>query len=403
VFPVLLTPSLSTIAALLGSEAGATIAWAHFLAFDLFVGRWIYLDSRERGLSAWLVSPLLVLTLLVGPLGLLGYLVARASTGRIAPLVLLRRAWGVNRPLTIVGVGMLGVLAASLAGLVLDGRVITGQPAWLKPAKFALSIAIYSFTLVWLLSHIRERRRLASLAAWLTAVAFVIEMAIIGLQAARGTTSHFNIATPLDSALWFTMGSFITVVWLMGVVVAALLTLQRFADPLFAWSLRLGVACGLVGMALAAPMTLPTAEQQASFARGHVVAAGAHAVGVADGGPGLPIVGWSTEGGDFRVSHFVGLHGMQVLPAVGWLLSLPALAWLSTRRRVALLWTPRLGYLGLTLLLFWQAQRGQPLIAPDALTFGVAAALAVAVAASSAALLFRGNGRSAPLLESSPR
>src|SRR5687767_12837625 len=48
-------PSLPEVAALLGTPEGATLAWAHFLAFDLFVGRWIYLDSRERQISAWLV------------------------------------------------------------------------------------------------------------------------------------------------------------------------------------------------------------------------------------------------------------------------------------------------------------------------------------------------------------
>ena len=50
-------PELSGIAALLGSPVGATIAWMHFLAFDLFVGRWIYLDSRERGIAAWIMGP----------------------------------------------------------------------------------------------------------------------------------------------------------------------------------------------------------------------------------------------------------------------------------------------------------------------------------------------------------
>jgi hypothetical protein len=48
VFPAVSSPTLAGITTLLGMPAGATIAWAHFLAFDLFVGRWIYLDSRAR-------------------------------------------------------------------------------------------------------------------------------------------------------------------------------------------------------------------------------------------------------------------------------------------------------------------------------------------------------------------
>ncbi len=80
-FQLLLNPALAPIAALLGTPFGATVAWVHFLAFDLFVGRWIFLDSRRRGISAWLTSPLLLLTLLFGPFGLLLYLLLRAFLG----------------------------------------------------------------------------------------------------------------------------------------------------------------------------------------------------------------------------------------------------------------------------------------------------------------------------------
>jgi hypothetical protein len=73
----LLNPSLASIAGLLGTPSGATIGWVHFLAIDLFAGRWAYLDSRKRGLSAWLVSPALFFILMAGPLGLLLYLLAR--------------------------------------------------------------------------------------------------------------------------------------------------------------------------------------------------------------------------------------------------------------------------------------------------------------------------------------
>ncbi|MBW7883485.1 MAG: DUF4281 domain-containing protein [Caldilineaceae bacterium] len=76
--PQLANPTLASVAALLGTEQFATIAWVHFLAFDLFAGRWAYLDSRQRGLPAWLVSPALIFVLMVGPLGLLIYLLIRA-------------------------------------------------------------------------------------------------------------------------------------------------------------------------------------------------------------------------------------------------------------------------------------------------------------------------------------
>lgn len=80
--PALLNPQLAGIRALLGTPGGATVAWVHFLAFDLFVGRWVYRDSRARGLSAWLVAPVLFAVLMVGPLGLVIYLALRAVLGR---------------------------------------------------------------------------------------------------------------------------------------------------------------------------------------------------------------------------------------------------------------------------------------------------------------------------------
>jgi len=85
IWPAIARPTLNGVAALLGSPAGATIAWVHFLAFDLFVGRWIYLDSRERQVSPWWMAPLLFLTLMLGPAGLLLYLALR-SVSPVAPV-----------------------------------------------------------------------------------------------------------------------------------------------------------------------------------------------------------------------------------------------------------------------------------------------------------------------------
>jgi hypothetical protein len=307
-----------------------------------------------------------------------------------APLAALRRAWQINRPLTLVGAAMLVLLAATVVGLVVDDRVITGAPAWMKPAKFAISIAIYAFTLIWLLTFIKGHRRLVALVSWGTALAFVVEMiAIIG-QVARGTTSHFNVATPFDAAVWRTMGAAVVGLWLLNLLTAILLLRQRLPQPAFAWGLRLGVLIAAVGMALAFLMTQPTPAQEAAAAAGQgMPIAGAHAVGVKDGGLGLPVVGWSTEGGDLRVAHFVGLHGMQVLPLLGWLAASWRAPWLRSRHRVALVGIGGLGYLGLVLLLTWQALRGQPLIAPDALTLAALAALLAAGGGSALAVLLR--------------
>jgi hypothetical protein len=242
IWPAVTRPTISGIAALLGSPAGATIAWFHFLAFDLLVGRWIYLDAQQRRISAWLISPVLFLTLMIGPVGFLLYLVIRAfapaevatgdqvehsaqrgketkqgeSTGLVHILRgarfvrnALTQAWVMNRPLTVSALLMIAVFAATLGGMLVDHRVITGAPVWLKPAKFAISISVYCFTLVWLLGFVENRPRLVGLIANVTVAGVLAEMVIIVAQAARGTTSHFNLSTPLNASLWMAMGTFI--------------------------------------------------------------------------------------------------------------------------------------------------------------------------------------------------
>ena len=82
VLPAVLQPKLPAIAALLATPEGATIAWLHFLAFDLFLGRYIYWDARERELPALAVAPILFFTLMLGPIGLLAYLGLRAALSR---------------------------------------------------------------------------------------------------------------------------------------------------------------------------------------------------------------------------------------------------------------------------------------------------------------------------------
>ncbi len=279
----------------------------------------------------------------------------------------LRKAFDVNRPLAILGIVMAVTFVASIAGIALDPRVITGAPAWLKPAKFAISVSIYCFTFVWLLGFVQNWARMVRLAGNLTVLGITVEMIIIITQAIRGTTSHFNLSTPLDSVFWMAMGAFIVLVWAMNLVLAILLIVQRMPDRVFAWSLRLGVLISFVGMASAFLMVGPTHEQLAAMASHGPRIIGAHTVGAPDGSPGLPVVGWSTMGGDLRIPHFVGLHGLQILPFIGWLLARKnrMLARLRDSHRLTLLWIAGMSYLGMLAILTWQALRGQPLIHPD--------------------------------------
>jgi hypothetical protein len=77
VLPAVARLTLAGAQELLATPDGAAAGWAHFIAFDLFVGRWIYLDSRRAGRHPLLMAPVLVLTILLGPLGLLVYLAIR--------------------------------------------------------------------------------------------------------------------------------------------------------------------------------------------------------------------------------------------------------------------------------------------------------------------------------------
>lgn len=291
---------------------------------------------------------------------------------------LFQRCWRANAPLTVLGVAMIGFTLATLAALASDPRIIAGQPAWLKPFKFGVSIATYSFSVAWLLGFVRAQqlwvKRALNLITWIVIGVCTAEIVPITVQVIRGTRSHFNVETPFDSFLLGVMAVSITVLWVANLLLVVILMRQRFQDRAFGWSLRLGLIITVIGMATGYLMTMPTPKQIASWEEGApVTLIGAHSVGVSDGGPGLPITGWSTEGGDLRIPHFVGLHALQVIPFAG--------GWLSRRRklrpgqRLSLVWTVSLSYLGLLALLTWQALRGQPLVAPDALTLGALAGL----------------------------
>jgi len=291
---------------------------------------------------------------------------------------MLKRLWRSNAALTFTGLLMLPALAIAAVGLIVDPRIITGAPAWLKPAKFAISIAIYVFTLAWSFTLIPEWKKTRSFVGWMTATVMLLELAIIDFQAYRGTTSHFNFRTPLDGALFGVMGIAIAVQTLTSVAVAIAFWRQNFEDRALGWALRLGMTIAIIGAFSGALMTQPTGTQLAAARAGHAMVMGAHTVGATDGGPGIPGAGWSTEHGDLRVPHFVGMHALQVLPLFVFVLRRRRL---STDARVRLTLTAGGSYVTLFAILLTQALRGQSVLntvlSPDPLTIGMFGAWAL--------------------------
>ncbi|WP_030439043.1 hypothetical protein [Actinoplanes subtropicus] len=314
------------------------------------------------------------------------------TTVAVAPLNKL------HRPLLVL-TGVMAVLAVvTAAGIFLDPRVLTGAPIWVKPFKFAVSLAVYGLTIAWMLSVLPRRSRVGEAAAVVIVAVAVIEEAIVVLQAARGTTSHYNQTTPFDAALWRTMGVSIMLLFVSHLIIAVAALRQRIKDRQptapptalnrtedrsIAYGMRLGLGLSLLGMLAAVPMVIP---------RGDL--AGAHSVGVPDGGPGLPFLGWSTTGGDLRIGHFFGLHALQALPLLAFLLTRTRL---GDGVRARLLLVAGAAYGVLNVLLTWQALRGQPLVKPDALTLSAWAALAVATGIAATLVLRTAKRRPAVL------
>jgi hypothetical protein len=304
-----------------------------------------------------------------------------------------------HRPLLWLAAAMGALTLFALIARFVDPREISGANGWDKPLKFAVSTLIYSVTWSWLIGQLRTARKAASILGDVIAVALFVELVIITGASAIGTTSHYNLTSPLSATLWTVMAFSIVVLWMATFVVSIVLFRNRLGDRARTLAIRLGALIAVLGLGLGFLMTSPTAQQLDDF-RG---VAGAHTVGIADGGPGLPILGWSTVAGDLRIPHFVGMHALQVIPIALILIEMAA-------RRVAVLRDvgvrSRLvgilsgGYLGALALVTWQSLRGQSIVQPDALTLIAGAAVLAALLGAVGIVLGRATLTARPIAKS---
>lgn len=211
------------------------------------------------------------------------------------------------------GVLILACIPFVLAVAQFDMRTLNGIPVWVKPLKFHVSVAVHMFTFALLTRFLPTTTRNSS---WLSVVAFIsvaatlIEMLLIDYQAARGVHSHFNSSTAFDGIVYGVMG----VCALLLSAPALIMGIRFLFLPQSAqrqtgikWGAALGLLTGFV-------LTLGIAGYMSSQASGHWVGAPATDL------DGMPVFGWSRQGGDLRVPHFFATHLMQVLPVCGYVL-----------------------------------------------------------------------------------
>ncbi|CAB4557351.1 MAG: hypothetical protein F2552_00885 [Actinobacteria bacterium] len=277
------------------------------------------------------------------------------------------------------------VVAIALIPLwILDSRELLGVSVWEKPIKFYISVAIFSFTYSWLSSFLTRGDRWVKLTGFVIAVSLAVENVLILAMASIGETSHFNVSTPTAIAIWSIMATFISIVLFSTIFISLMILFQKQQEFNLKLALALGSINTAVGMGLAYLMTWPTATQLANYQG----IAGAHAVGVSDGGPGLPFLGWSTVAGDLRVGHFFGLHSIQVAAI---LLAISLL--LPFAFRSPLIVVGNITWLGFVGLVTWQSLRAEPFASPSETTL-VGYAVLLSVAALSFALLVVTQNRS---------
>jgi hypothetical protein len=214
---------------------------------------------------------------------------------------------------------------------------LMGANVWYKPFKFFLSTCIFVWSMAWYMAYLDAAGTVAWY-SWGVIVLLGFENLYITVQAARGQLSHFNISTPWYAGMYrlMALAAVAASVWTAYIGVLFFGTSVADLPQPYLWGIRMGIMLFVIfsmqGLAMGARM--------------------AHTVGGSDDSPGLPVVNWSRRHGDLRISHFMGMHALQVIP----LLSVYLL------NNVAAVVATGLAYGLLTALLFVRALQGKPLL-----------------------------------------
>ena len=239
--------------------------------------------------------------------------------------------------------GLLCVIL-SIVCLVLTKTTSTevhGVNAWFKPFKFAVSIGLFSWSMAWYCHYLSDFN--VTPFNWTVITLFGFELIYIIFQASKGQLSHFNISTPTYSLLYSSMGLAAVLVTVYTAYIGLLFFTQSFPNlpRYYVWSIRLGILIFVVF----------------SFEGGLMGSRMNHSVGAINDNSNWWIVGWSKTVGDLRVSHFIGMHALQLLPLLAF--------YVFKNTRITIIISILYGLLATSTLV--QALNGKPLITQNKL------------------------------------
>jgi hypothetical protein len=208
--------------------------------------------------------------------------------------------------------------------------------AWYKPFKFAFSTFLFAWAMAWYCYYLTNFN--IKLFNWSVIILLGFEIFYIAFQANKGQLSHYNISTPVYAALYSMMAIAATLVTLYTAYVGILFFTTKFPElpTYYLWAIRLGIIIFVIfsfqGFAMGSRLN--------------------HSVGALNHNSNWFILGWSKTVGDLRVSHFIGMHALQVLPFLSYYI------FKNTKLTIAL--SAVYGLLAIVTLI--QALQGRPLI-----------------------------------------
>ncbi len=209
-----------------------------------------------------------------------------------------------NETLFYYGLVCLGFSILFLILTRITDTQVYGVNAWYKPFKFAFSTFLFACSMAWYCYYLPDFN--IRIFNWSVIVLLGFEIFYIAFQASRGQLSHYNTSTPLYSILFNLMALAASAVTLYTAYVGLLFFKNDFPTlpNYYLWAIRLGIIIFVV-------------FSFEGFAMGSRLS---HSVGPMNDNSNWFILGWSKTVGDLRVSHFIGMHALQVLPLLSYYL-----------------------------------------------------------------------------------